>query len=285
MVLNQIVWSVDPVIFQIGGFQLRYYSLLFALGFILGYIIVKKLFERENIPIKELDRLLIFVVVGGLAGARIGHCVFYDWAYFSQHPLEIILPVRFQPEFQFTGFAGLASHGGAIGIIIALILFVRKSVLKNYLRILDFVAIPTALAGALIRIGNLMNSEIYGNETSLPWGFVFANNGDTVASHPTQIYEALSYLAIFAVLLILYNKNWKKKRHGFYIGLFLILVFIARFFIEFIKQPQVAFEANMTLNMGQILSIPFVIIGIGLLIYSLRKKNPDSASESGQRND
>jgi prolipoprotein diacylglyceryl transferase len=284
MLLNQIVWSVDPVIFQIGGFQLRYYSLLFALGFILGYIIVKKLFERENIPIKELDRLLIFVVVGGLAGARIGHCVFYDWAYFSQHPLEIILPVRFQPEFQFTGFAGLASHGGAIGIIIALILFVRKSVLKNYLRILDFVAIPTALAGALIRIGNLMNSEIYGNETSLPWGFVFVNNGDTVASHPTQIYEALSYLAIFAVLLVLYNKHWKKKRHGFYIGLFLILVFIARFFIEFIKQPQVAFEASMTLNMGQILSIPFVLVGTGLLIYSLRKrkKNPDSASESGE---
>ncbi len=282
MLLNQIVWSVDPVIFQIGSFQLRYYSLLFALGFILGYIIVKKLFQRENIPIKELDSLLIYVVVGGLAGARIGHCLFYDWAYFSQHLLEIILPVRFQPEFQFTGFQGLASHGGAIGIIISLILFVRKSSLKNYLRILDFVAIPTALAGGLIRLGNLMNSEIYGNETSLPWGFVFVNNGDTVASHPTQIYEALAYFAIFVALLVIYNKNWQKKRHGFYIGLFLILVFVFRFLIEFMKQPQVAFEESMTLNMGQILSIPFVIIGTGLLIYSLRKKNPDSASESGK---
>lgn len=279
MILQQITWDVSPVLFSIGNFQLRFYSLFFALGFILGYMIVKRFFKRENIPVKELDNLLIYVVVGGLAGARIGHCLFYDWAYFSQHPLEIILPFRFQPSFEFTGFQGLASHGGAIGIIISLILFVRKSTLKNYLRILDFVAIPTALAGALIRLGNLMNSEIYGHPTDLPWGFVFVRNGDTWASHPTQIYEALAYLLVFAVLLILYNKNWQKKLHGYYIGLFLIMVFVFRFFIEFVKEVQVDFEKGMTLNMGQILSIPFILVGIGLLVYSLRKKNSGSASE------
>lgn len=279
MILQQITWDVSPVLFSIGNFQLRFYSLFFALGFILGYMIVKRFFKREDIPIKELDNLLIYVVVGGLAGARIGHCLFYDWAYFSQHPLEIILPFRFQPSFEFTGFQGLASHGGAIGIIISLILFVRKSTLKNYLRILDFVAIPTALAGALIRLGNLMNSEIYGHPTDLPWGFVFVRNGDTWASHPTQIYEALAYLLVFAVLLILYNKNWQKKLHGYYIGLFLIMVFVFRFFIEFVKEVQVDFEKGMTLNMGQILSIPFILVGIGLLVYSLRKKKSGSASE------
>ncbi len=279
MILQQITWDVSPVLFSIGNFQLRFYSLLFALGFILGYMIVKRFFKREDIPVKELDNLLIYVVVGGLAGARIGHCLFYDWAYFSQHPLEIILPFRFQPSFEFTGFQGLASHGGAIGIIISLILFVRKSTLKNYLQILDFVAIPTALAGALIRLGNLMNSEIYGHPTDLPWGFVFVRNGDTWASHPTQIYEALAYLLVFAVLLVLYNKNWQKKLHGYYIGLFLIMVFVFRFFIEFVKEVQVDFEKGMTLNMGQILSIPFILVGIGLLVYSLRKKKSGSASE------
>jgi phosphatidylglycerol---prolipoprotein diacylglyceryl transferase len=279
--LMQIIWDVDPALLKIGGFELRYYSLFFALGFIFGYMIVKRMFLKADIPIKELDNLLIYVVVGGLAGARLGHCLFYDWAYFSQHPLEMFLPVQFSPEFRFTGFQGLASHGGAIGIIIALILFVRKSSLKNYLQVLDYVAIPTALAGALIRLGNLMNSEIYGHETDLPWGFVFVRNGDTWASHPTQIYEALAYLMVFVTLMILYRKFWKQTYYGLYIGLFLVMVFTFRFFIEFVKEVQVSFEESMSLNMGQILSIPFVLIGLGVLWYSLRKKNPDSASEPG----
>jgi prolipoprotein diacylglyceryl transferase len=271
--LAKIIWDVDPVIFEIGNFGLRYYSLFFALGFIIGYMIVKRMFQKENIPVKELDNLLIYVLVGGLLGARLGHCFFYDWAYFSQHPLEIILPVQFQPEFRFTGFRGLASHGGAIGILIALILFVRKSKnIKNYLYVLDRVAIPTALAGAFIRLGNLMNSEIYGHPTDLPWGFQFVRNGDTWASHPTQLYEALAYLITFAVLLILYNKRWKKSQHGFFLGIFLIMIFVARFFIEFLKEVQVSFEEGMALNMGQILSIPFILAGIGLLIYSMRKR-------------
>ncbi|MFW6302636.1 MAG: prolipoprotein diacylglyceryl transferase [Bacteroidales bacterium] len=272
--LAKIIWDVDPIIFEIGNFGLRYYSLFFALGFILGYMIVKRMFQKEGVPVKELDNLLVYVLIGALLGARIGHCLFYDWAYFSQHPLEIILPVRFQPEFHFTGYQGLASHGGAIGILIALVLFVRKSdKINNYLYILDRVAIPTALAGAFIRLGNLMNSEIYGHPTDLPWGFQFIRNGDTWASHPTQIYEAFAYLLTFAVLLILYNKRWQRKQHGFFLGIFLIMIFAARFFIEYVKEVQVAFEEAMKLNMGQILSIPFVLAGIALLIYSTRKKN------------
>lgn len=270
--LSSIRWDVDPVIFEIGNFGLRYYSLLFALGFIVSYFIVKHMFKKEGVPVKELDNLLVYVLVGGLVGARLGHCLFYDWAYFSQHPLEIFLPVQFQPEFRFIGFRGLASHGGAIGILIALIIFVRKSVIKNYLYILDRVAIPTALTGAFIRLGNLMNSEIYGHPTDKAWGFVFVRNGDTWASHPTQIYESLAYLLTFGVLWWLYKKRWKKQQHGFYLGIFLIMIFIARFFIEFVKEVQVDFEKTMSLNMGQILSLPFIAAGIGLLIYSLRKK-------------
>ncbi len=264
--LQHIVWDVKPTIFGIGNFQLRYYSLLFALGFIIGYLIVKRFFKRENIELKELDNLLVYIIVGALVGARLGHCLFYDWAYFSNHILEIFLPVQFSP-FRFTGFQGLASHGGAIGILITLALFIRKSkTIKNYLQLLDYIAIPTALAGGFIRLGNLMNSEIYGHQTDLPWGFIFVRNGDTWASHPTQIYEALAYFTIFVVLLVLYNKNWQKKIHGMYIGLFLIMVFTFRFFVEYVK------EVHMALNMGQILSIPFIIVGIALLWYSLRKR-------------
>ncbi len=270
--LQYIVWDVKPTIFGIGNFQLRYYSLLFALGFIIGYLIVKRFFKRENIELKELDNLLIYIIVGALVGARLGHCLFYDWAYFSNHILEIFLPVQFSP-FRFTGFQGLASHGGAIGILITLALFIRKSkTIKNYFQLLDYVAIPTALAGGFIRLGNLMNSEIYGHQTDLPWGFIFVRNGDTWASHPTQIYEALAYFTIFVILLVLYNKNWQKKIHGMYIGLFLIMVFTFRFFVEYVKEVQVEFEKTMALNMGQILSIPFIIVGIALLWYSLRKR-------------
>lgn len=277
--LTTIHWNVDPVIFEIGNFGLRYYSLFFALAFIVSYIIVKHMFNKENVPVKELDNLLIYVLIGGLLGARLGHCLFYDWTYFSQHPLEILLPVKFQPEFRFIGFRGLASHGGAIGILISLIFFVRKSSIKNYLYVLDRVAIPTALAGAFIRLGNLMNSEIYGHETDLPWGFIFVRNGDTWASHPTQLYEALAYILIFVILIWLYNQRWKKQEHGFYLGLFLIMVFVARFFIEFVKEVQVDFEETMTLNMGQILSLPFIAAGIALLIYSERKKHNTSPSK------
>jgi prolipoprotein diacylglyceryl transferase len=254
-----------------GGFQIRYYSLLFALGFIVGYFIVKKIYNKEGIPIKELDNLTVYVVLGGLIGARLGHCIFYDWTYYSKNLLEIILPFNFNPEFHFTGFQGLASHGGAIGIIISLLIFKRKSTKKSFFWVIDRVVIPTGFAGALIRLGNLMNSEIYGHQTDLPWGFVFKNNGDTVASHPTQLYEAFFYILTSIVLLQLYKNKRFREAKGFLLGVFFIMIFATRFFIEFLKENQSAFEDSMSLNMGQILSIPVVLAGVFLVFWSLRK--------------
>ena len=257
-----VIWDVSPAIFSSGSFELRYYSVFFAIAFIISYIVVKYIYQKEGIPIKELDSLTVWVVVGGLLGARIGHCIFYEWSYYKYNIMEIILPFRFQPDFHFTGFQGLASHGGAIGIIIALLIFRYQSKMKSFLWLIDRVAVPTGFAGAMIRFGNLMNSEIYGHQTDLPWGFIFVQNGDSFASHPTQIYEALLYLLTSLILLFLYNKAKYRNARGFLFGLFLILTFASRFFIEFVKEIQVDFEANMMLNMGQILSIPAVMLGL-----------------------
>lgn len=269
--INAITWDVGPNLIQIGGFPIKAYSILFALGFIFSYFIVKKMYKSEGIPIVELDSLTVWVVLGGLIGARLGHCFFYEWDYFSVHLLEIILPVRFEPEFHFTGFMGLASHGGAIGIIIAMLIFKNKSTKKSFFWLIDRVAVPTGFAGALIRIGNLMNSEIYGHQTDLPWGFIFVRNGDTTASHPTQLYEAIFYILTSVILLRLYKVKRFRDARGFLLGVFFILVFTSRFFIEFIKENQVAFEETMSINMGQILSIPVVLTGVFLVIWSLRK--------------
>lgn len=269
--LGKIIWNVDPILFEIGPIQLRYYGILFVLGFIISYIILKKVYEKEGVGIKELDSLTVYVVLGGLIGARLGHCFFYDWEYFSHHILEIFLPFSFSPEFHFTGYQGLASHGGAIGVIVAVLLFTRKSTKKSFFWLIDRVAIPTGFAGALIRIGNLMNSEIYGHPTDLPWGFVFVQNGDTYASHPTQIYEAICYILTSVVLMILYKNKKFRNAKGFLLGVFFIMIFTARFFIEFLKENQASFEDSMSLNMGQILSIPLVIIGTFLVIWSLKE--------------
>lgn len=278
MILSKIVWDVSPVIFEFGALQLRYYGILFILGFIVSYFILKKIYEKEDIPLKELDLLSGYVLIGGLVGARIGHCVFYDWEYFSNHILEIFLPVTFEPEFRFVGYQGLASHGGAIGVIIAVLLFVKKSVKRNFFWLIDRIAIPTGFAGALIRIGNLMNSEIYGHQTNLPWGFIFAENGDVYASHPTQIYEALCYIATSILLMRLYKEERFRNAKGFLLGVFFIMVFTARFFIEFLKENQVAFEETMSLNMGQILSIPLVVTGIFLIVWSRSRYKKETQS-------
>lgn len=261
MMLQYIHWNVNPEIFTIGGWGPRWYGLLFALSFVAGYYLMLNYFKRENIKQDVLDSLTMYMFIGTLIGARLGHCLFYEPAYYLKNPLEIL----------FVWHGGLASHGAAIGILIALYLFSRKHK-KNYLWIFDRVVIMVALAGFFIRMGNLMNSEIYGHETSLPWGFIFELRGETVPKHPTQIYEALSYLIIFGLLSSLFQKTWKSERHGLIFGVFLILLFSARFFIEFVKEDQVAFEAGMQLNMGQILSIPFVLGGFGLLINALRHK-------------
>ena len=218
-----------------------------------------------------LDKLWIYVAIATIVGARLGHCIFYDWTYYSAHPLEMILPVRFTPEFKFTGYQGLASHGAAIGIIVGLWYYSKKVSKKSIFWILDRAVIPIALAGFFIRMGNLMNSEIVGLPTELPWGFRFVNSGldhPELPRHPAQLYEALCYLVSFFVLMYLYWKTSVKKRMGFIFGSFLILIFTARFVIEFVKEVQEPWEADMVLDMGQILSIPFILVGIFMLWYS-----------------
>ncbi len=268
--IEYIIWNIDPVLLHIGSFGIRWYSLLFALGFVLGYIIMYKFFKKENIDIKLLDKLSVYMFVGTLLGARLGHCFFYDPSYYLVRPWEIILPFKgipFSNDFKFTGFQGLASHGASIGLLIALFLFVRKYKLSLSF-ILDRVVIVTALAASFIRIGNLMNSEIIGKVTNVRWAFIFSSI-DNTPRHPSQIYEALSYFIVFIVLIVLYKYEKFRNEKWLFFGLFLIGIFTSRFFIEFLKIQQEEFQNNFFLNMGQILSIPFVILGI----YSLIKKN------------
>ncbi len=264
MLMLSITWNPSPEIFHFGSFAVRWYGLFFALGFFFGYLIMQKFFNKEGVPIKLLDELTTYMIIGTIVGARLGHVFFYEPSWYLAHPIKILEVWE----------GGLASHGAAIGIIIALLIFsyVRK---KPFLWVMDRIVIVTALAGFLIRMGNLMNSEIYGLPTTLPWGFEFLRSTTPseglVPRHPTQIYEGLSYLAIFFVLWWYYYKKDGKPAYGFLFGLFLVLVFGVRILIEFIKEPQVGFERGLTLNMGQMLSIPFVIAGI-ILIYLAQKR-------------
>ena len=259
--LNFIHWNVNPEIFSLGPLSIRWYGLLFASGFLIGYYIGEKMLKSENVDQKWIDSLFFYIIIATVVGARLGHVFFYGWDYYSQHPGEIIK----------VWHGGLASHGGALGILIAMYLHSKWVTKRTMLWTLDRIVVPTALVAAFIRTGNLMNSEIYGIQTALPWGIIFERNGETVAKHPTQIYEALSYLISFGVLMYLYWKTSAKNRPGLLLGAFFVLIFSARFFIEFIKEDQEAFEAGMRLNMGQWLSVPFVIIG-ALLVYRAIKK-------------
>ncbi len=268
MIPQIITWDVNPEIFRIGHFAIRWYGLLFASGFVFGYYIMRKIFRNEGLTDATLDRLTVYVAIGTIVGARLGHCLFYEPAYYLANPIEILK----------VWHGGLASHGAAIGILIALWLFARKEK-KTFIWAIDRVVIVVALAGCLIRLGNLMNSEIYGVETTLPWGFVFLRNGEHAPKHPTQIYEALAYLITFLILMRVYWKNLGKQRPGLLFGLFLVIVFGFRFFVEYVKEDQVAFEAGMKFNMGQLLSIPFIIAGIVILIWAFRKIPEPAASK------
>lgn len=262
MHLLVIPWDVNPEIFRIGSFAVRWYGLLFASSFLFGYIIMLRIFKNENLSEALLDKLTIYMAIGTIIGARLGHCLFYEPGYYLSHPIEILK----------IWHGGLASHGAAIGILIAVGIFAYKEK-KGYFWTLDRIAIVVALSGFFIRMGNLMNSEIYGVETTVPWGFVFLRNGETAPKHPTQIYEALAYLFIFFLLLGIYWKKKGKHIEGSLLSLAVILIFIARFFIEFLKEDQVAFEkvlkSDIGLNMGQLLSLPFILVGILGLIASL----------------
>ena len=272
-----IHWDVSPEIFNLGPLSIRWYGLLFATGFLFGYSILVKMFKSEGADPEWVDKLFIYVIVATIIGARLGHVLFYGWEYYSHHLLEIFLPIAKTPEgYKFVGFQGLASHGGSFGILIAIWLYSKKVTKRNMLWTLDRLAVPVALVSAMIRTGNLMNSEIYGVATNVPWGFIFVRNGETIAKHPTMIYETLCYLATFFLLLFLfYKKKELKDRQGFFLGIFFLGIYLTRFMIEFIKEDQEAFEANMLLNMGQILSIPFIIAAI-LLIYRSMTRPPVS---------
>jgi phosphatidylglycerol---prolipoprotein diacylglyceryl transferase len=259
--LNYIHWNVSPEILNLGPLSIRWYGLLFASGFLIGYYIGERMFRSENINQKWIDSLFFYIIIGTIVGARLGHVFFYGWEFYSQNPEEIIK----------IWHGGLASHGGAIGIILALLIYSGVVTKRNVFWTIDRIAVPTALVGAFIRIGNLMNSEIYGIQTDLPWGFIFERNGEVVPKHPTQIYEALAYLVAFGILFYLYWRTRAKYKQGLLTGMFFILIFVPRFLIEFIKEDQEAFEAGMTLNMGQWLSIPFVLFGIFLIYRALKR--------------
>lgn len=256
-----VVWDVNPAIFTIGSFEVRYYGISWALSIVIGLYIFSKILKREKLNEKLLDSMFWYVVICLIVGARLGHCLFYAPEYYLTHPLEI-LNLR---------EGGLASHGAALGMLLGLWLFSRKNKMP-YMWSLDRIGIAVAIGGAAVRLGNLMNSEIYGTQTDLPWGFIFVQNGEVLPMHPTQIYEALAYLALFFLLLWMYfKKDYARKIPGLMFGVFLIILFAARFLIEYVKLPQEAFEEGMVLNMGQILSIPFIIIGIVIAVRAAMK--------------
>ena len=276
--LLAIYWHTSPIMFRLGPLALRWYSILFVSGFILGWYIFKWFFKREGIKLELLDPLLYTLLIATIVGARLGHCLFYQPDYYlgsMRGFMEIFMPWK----------GGLASHGGTIALIIAMYWFANHYGKKNgfdYLWILDHLAIAVAFAAVFIRLGNLFNSEIYGDVTNLPWGFVFQLRGETLPKHPTQLYEAGSYLLLGIFLISVYKFRLEKTYRGFFFGAFMLGCFGMRFLIEFIKEPQVGFEQDMVLNMGQLLSIPFVVLGIAVLVYSAIRKTPAAARKSGK---
>lgn len=260
-----INWNVDPEIFRIDGFALRYYSLMFLFAFFFSYLLLYKIYRWENVSLQLLNSLSIYVFLGTLIGARLGHTLFYEFGYYKRHLLEIVLPFRFaNGKFELTGYQGLASHGGAIGILTALGMYCKKYK-QSFLRVLDRLVIVVALAGFFIRMGNLFNSEIIGKPATVPWAFIFGRI-DLLPRHPSQVYEAIAYLLIFFILWMIYWKKNNQIPKGFLFGLFLVMVFSARFLIEFSKENQETFENSLPINMGQILSLPFILVGLYFIL-------------------
>lgn len=260
-----IDWNPSIEAFCIGGFAMRWYALCWLIGLLSAYFIVRRLYKEQKIKDELFDPLFVYCFVGILVGARLGHCIFYEPDYFlssGKHIVEMIVPIRFLADggWKFTGYAGLASHGGTLGLIAALWLYVRRTKLPIW-QVLDNIAIATPVTACFIRLGNLMNSEIIGKVTDVPWAFVF-EQVDMQPRHPGQLYEAIVYALLFFIGWYLYRRMPQKVGTGFFFGLCLTYIFTARFFIEYTKEVQEAFEASLPIDMGQILSIPFIIIGI-----------------------
>ena len=257
MSLLTIHWNPDPELFRIGSLSIRYYGLLWVIGIILAYYVVQQQYRDRKIAEEKFDPLLFYCFFGILIGARLGHCLFYQPDYYLHHFLEMILPIHFLPDgnWKFTGYEGLASHGGTLGLIIALWLYCRKTKM-HYMDVLDMIAVATPITACCIRLANLMNSEIIGKVSDVPWAFVF-ERVDLQPRHPAQLYEAIAYFIFFLVMIFLYKRKSADEYHrGFFFGLCLTEIFTFRFFIEFLKENQVNFEDNMTFNMGQWLSVP-----------------------------
>ncbi len=265
MNLLKIIWDVNPSVFpESWGIPLdiRWYGVIYAIGFFLAIKIIDQTFKHDNAPKGWTDKVFFYLILATIVGSRLGHCFFYDWDYYSQNIMEIFMVWR----------GGLASHGGAIALLVGVWLLSRYMTKQNMFWLADRVFMGSALVASLIRIGNLMNSEIYGSPTDLPWGFVFARGSEHIgqACHPTQIYESLAYLLVFGILMFVYWKKEGGKYNGLLSGIGFLGIFIARQFIEIIKNNQSAFEDNMTFNMGQWLSVPFVILGITLIVRALK---------------
>ena len=278
--LLYITWNPNEIAFRIGSFGFRWYSLCWLIGLILAYYIVKKLYKDQKIKDEYFDPLFIYCFLGILIGARLGHCLFYEPDYFLSsfnHVIEMFLPIHQMADgsWKFTGYEGLASHGGTLGLMIALYLYYKRTHVSLW-RVLDNIAIATPVTACFIRLGNLMNSEIIGKVTDLPWGFYFLQAGPNLATqprHPGQLYEAIAYFIFFFIGWYIYKKRSEWVGSGFFFGLCLTLIFTARFFIEFTKINQVDFENSLPLDMGQLLSIPFVILGLWCMMRAKKMKN------------
>lgn len=267
-IFSAITWNSDGVLFSIFGFDVRYYSLCWAIGLLSAYLIVKKLYKKQNIDDKLFDPLFLYCFIGILLGARLGHCLFYEPERYLSDPLAIIIPFE---NGEFTGFQGLASHGGIIGVILALALYIKKTKIP-FLKVLDCLGVASPLFAAMVRLGNFMNSEIIGTATDAPWGVIFVNAGLSEPHHPAQLYEAIAYLIVFVIVILLYTKHKDKLGSGLFSGVTLFTIFTFRFFVEYIKVEQVEFEKGMFINMGQILSIPLIITGLYLIYRSINVK-------------
>ena len=259
IILSYITWDVGPELLNIGPLSVRWYGLLFAMAFIVGFQIMQWMYKRENKPVSDVEQLAIYMILGTVIGARLGHCLFYNPEYYLANPLEILMVWK----------GGLASHGASIGILISLYIYTKKKKI-SFLWQMDRVVIVTALGGSFIRLGNLFNSEIIGKAADVPWAFIFTRV-DNVPRHPTQLYESIGYLIIFLILFFIYKNKYKQLNDGFIFGLFLILLFTFRIIVEFFKENQTSFEQGMVFNMGQLLSVPFVILGVILIVRSLKK--------------
>ena len=276
MLIYQINWSPDEVLIEILGFSIYVYSLMFILAFFVGFKLFQSFFIKENVDQKYLDPMLVYMVISIFLGARLGEVFFYQWGYYQNHLVEILLPIQESPNssllglidgYEFTGYRGLASHGAAIGVFIGLYLFIKRYNFKNFLWIFDRLTIPISIGGAFVRIGNFFNSEILGKYTDSNWGVIFENRGETLPRHPAQLYESLGYIILFFILYRLYQSQNVRDKQGILSGYFLIGLCFIRFMVEFVKESQGGIESFLPgLSTGQWLSIPFIILGLILLL-------------------